>query len=157
MIEPAEDISPGEPAWRKKGRPRDRVLFATDGRGTIVRIDSIGPITEYLGEGDEDFLDEVKDHPFPGLWIWEGRIRAHEIHTDNCHEWDVWLEGDIRPLHEDERASLQENDDPWDRSLWYEPPADGPCACGRPDLITSFSYGAALRCSGCGANWRKKS
>jgi hypothetical protein len=114
----AEDLLDSSPKLRRK-RPLDRVLFATDGRGTIVRIDSVGAITEYLAEGEEDFIEEVKRHPFPGLWVWEGRIRAHHTHTPDANEWDVWLEGDVRPLDDDERQSLQDNDDPWDRSLWF--------------------------------------
>lgn len=119
----AEEDFVGLPKLRKN-RPLDRVLFATDGRGTVVRLDSVGAITEYLGEGEEDWISEVKDHPFPGLWVWVGRIRSYETHTPDAHEWDVWLEGDVRPLDDDERRSLQERDDPWDRSLWFEPEAN---------------------------------
>lgn len=118
-IAPAEEVVPSQPRLRK-GRPLDRVLFATDGRGTVIRFDSVGAISEYLAETPEEFTDEVKGHPFPGIWVWEGRIRASETHTTDAHEWDVWIEGDVRPLDEDERRYLQENDDPWDRSLWYE-------------------------------------
>lgn len=104
----------------REDRPLDRVLFATDGRGVVAVLDSVGVVVDFLADAPDEFREEVQDFPFPGIWIWEGRVRARHYNTPDMYEWDVWFEGAVRPLNDDEHCYLRKNDDPWDRTLWEE-------------------------------------
>lgn len=123
-VAPAEvddDLSrhPGQVRWRKNAPP-DRVLFATDGRGLVLIHDWIGAGVTFYMEDDcltSTLREELAYHLFPGLWIWEGKVCTSRDYWGEC---DEWLEGDVRPLDEDEARALRENDILWDRSLWVE-------------------------------------
>jgi hypothetical protein len=120
LIEKEPEPEPGRPV-PKKGRPPDRVLFWSDGRGLVYVQDWIGPAVSYLMEdgcGAELVKEEVASHPFPGLWVWEGWLRTS---IDYWGEHDEWLKGVVRPLDEDEYEHLKLDDEPWDRDRWYEP------------------------------------
>lgn len=108
------------PKW-KKGCPDDRVFFAADGRGAVAIIDYIGPGVSYYME-DSLLVGilkmELAAHNFPGLWIWEGRLRSSRSYYG---EYDEELDGIVRPLHDDERQGWIEEETLWDRSLWCEP------------------------------------
>lgn len=109
---------PDETKWRR-GCPPSVVLFATDGRGAAVIIDHQGPDIAYLLDVDERAFvqDELQDWAFPGLWIWEGRVRGYR---DYWGEYDENIESEIRPLTEDEARAVRENDIVWDGALWIE-------------------------------------
>ena len=116
--EELHDLEPiPQPKWRKDA-PASVVLFATDGRGTVVIIDSQGADVAYAqSEMPDELLRELAEHKFPGLWVWMGRVR-----TQQCldGDWDAWVEGEVRPLTDDERRAVNANDHVWDGSLWIE-------------------------------------
>ena len=112
---------PEEPKWKTEGCPPSRVLFATNGRGAVSILDHVGPDASYLMSDSIErryfIKNELKTHPFPGIWIWIGKVYGSR---DYWGEYDEWTEGDVRPLTEDESSALAEEDDVWDRSLWLE-------------------------------------
>lgn len=99
------------PMWRKDA-PTDRALIVSDGKRSVC-LDHIGPALEYWFEscGDEEFQG------FPaGVWIWEGTIRTH---TDYFGEMDSELEGQERPLTDEEWSIFRdERQGPWDPFEW---------------------------------------
>jgi hypothetical protein len=109
------------PKWRKEC-PASVVLFATDGRGAVCIIDHQGPDAAYIMEDSlirKSFVDDdLAPWAFPGLWIWEGRVRGHR---DYWGEYDETNEGEVRPLTEDEHRAIREDDLVWDPTLWIEP------------------------------------
>jgi len=107
------------PKWRKKCPP-SVVLFGTDGRGQACVIDHQGPDAAYLLEVDADVFveEELATWVFPGLWVWEGKIRTS---VSWAGEHDAWPEGEIRPLTENEARSIRKNTAIWDQTLWIEP------------------------------------
>jgi len=118
LLTPAPDPGPGEPRWRK-GCPASVALFATDGRGAAVLIDHQGPDVAYLVDVDErSFVDdELSEWRFPGLWVWEGRVRSSRSYEG---EHDEWCDATIRPLTEDEAEAVRTGDHVWDGALWRE-------------------------------------
>lgn len=108
------------PKW-KKGCPPSVVLFATDGRGAVCIIDHQGPDAAYIMEDDltRKILvdDDLALWKFPGLWVWEGKVRGHR---DYWGEYDEEFVGDIRLLTEDEHRAIREDDIVWDGARWIE-------------------------------------
>lgn len=109
-----------DPRWRKDC-PSSVVLFATDGHGAVCIIDHEGPDAAYILEDSltkKIFVDqELIPWKFPGLWVWEGRVRGSR---DYWGEYDEHYEGEVRPLTEDEHRAVREEDTLWDSNLWRE-------------------------------------
>jgi hypothetical protein len=116
-----DDFEPIGPKWRK-GCPASVVLFATDGRGAVCIIDHQGPDAAYILEDSLQkgiLVDEdLALWKFPGLWVWEGRVKSSKSYEG---EYDEEYVGDIRPLTEDEARAIREDDLVWDPNLWIEP------------------------------------
>lgn len=120
-LEPADHFERIGPRW-KKGCPDSRVMFATDGRGLVSIIDHVGPDAAYILEDsiNQKMLerDDLAHHPFPGIWVWEGRVHSWR---DYWGEYDERFEGTVRPLNDDERTAMEVDGEPWpDRSAWQE-------------------------------------
>ena len=119
LIQAAPQIESLGPKWRKNA-PASVVLFGTDGRGQACIIDHEGRDAAYLLDTDEQWFieEELATWAFPGLWVWEGRVRTSVSWEGECDEWP---EGEIRPLTENEARSIRKNTAIWDQTLWIEP------------------------------------
>lgn len=116
-----EALEPGHQARAyRKDRPPSSILFATDGRGVVQLLEHIGPDADYIMEDSltQQILidDDLARHQFPGIWVWEGRVRGWR---DYYGEYDEEFVGDVRPLREEEREALKRNDACFDPTLWY--------------------------------------
>lgn len=105
---------------RHRPRPHERAVIITN--GTVPHlVYRIGP---YVTGSDRDELaDElvrVWTIPGPGIWVLEIRVRSYEIHTPDCHEYDVELQVvSCRPASDEEVASLRRDDHLWDPAQWF--------------------------------------
>lgn len=118
LIEMAKLIP--EPPNYKKG-VKSRALVASDGRG-IICLAKIGPHLDYwLDEVGETEQITFEGAPV-GITIWEGKIRSWRTYDG---DYDCELEGDFRPLTEEEWEDYRTNGEAWDSSEWFEGPQDG--------------------------------
>ena len=125
-----------EPPKYRKDAPVDRALIVSDGTRAVC-LDHIGPALDYWFEncGDEDFQGIPA-----GVWIWEGTVRTH---TDHFGEHDSELEGEERPLTEDEWLLFRdEQQGPWDPYEWIIKPDEIPI---NPGIVKTV---AALNAAG---------
>lgn len=118
MITAAPKMEDLGPKWRKDAPP-SVVLFGTDGRGQACVIEHEGRDISYFFEVDRQiFIDEeLATWQFPGLWVWEGKVRTS---VSGEGEYDAWPEGEVRPLTEDEARAIREGNYLWDSNLWIE-------------------------------------
>jgi hypothetical protein len=119
-ISPKPRLEDLGPKWRKPAPP-SHILFGTDGLGQVCVIEHEGPDASYLmQESREHFVEEeLATWKFPGLWVWVGKVRSSRSYEG---EYDEHYEGTIRPLTEDERQAVRENEMLWDPAIWVEPP-----------------------------------
>lgn len=116
-----DDMEPILPyvRWKKKGPP-SVVLFATNGRKAVVVVAHEGGDADYIlnhSDNKDELIRELREWVFPGLWVWEGRVRSSRSYDG---EYDEEYVGDIRPLTAAEEERLQDDDDPRDQELWRE-------------------------------------
>ena len=110
-----------KPRWRPDAPP-SRILYASNGSMNVI-LETMGPIVDEA-EVDVDlyaWLAEAQGDA-PGVWVIEVTFQwvAHE--TPDGREWDIELEfGSQRPATDEEMTSLQNEEYPWDPSIWAIP------------------------------------
>jgi predicted HAD superfamily Cof-like phosphohydrolase len=103
----------------KKGCGSMAVFFVLT-PGHAMFHDRIGPDIEYEIEctGEADVVRDFARGRAPGAYVWTGRIHSYQSYEG---EWDAELDGEIRPVTDEEAMSLADEETIWASSDFYTP------------------------------------